>query len=158
MPFACRAAIRNGPLAPLDSWILVFREAALAADLITAWKTLRGGCFLVHGLLQLSCKKNAPGVFVRVFFLRSPAKKTVKKTSSQNGKTTVKTLYKNGKKTVKKRSGNINNGKKTVHKPENAREHLVKGVCPYRAGRNDCQMGPGCLPEAAGPKKTMNKR
>ena len=24
------------PLAPLDSWILVFREAALAADLITA--------------------------------------------------------------------------------------------------------------------------
>ena len=36
------------PLAPLDAWILVFGEAALAADLITAWRILsylgsRGG-------------------------------------------------------------------------------------------------------------------
>ena len=45
-----------------------------------------------------------------------------------------------------------------VHKPENTREHLVKGVCPYRAGRNACEMGPGCLPEATGPKKRVNKR
>ena len=39
-------------LAPLDSWILFFGEAALAADLITAWKTFRGGCTssrLIHG-------------------------------------------------------------------------------------------------------------
>ena len=52
------------------------------------------------------------------------------------------------------------NGKN--HKPENAWEHLVKGVCPYRAGRNACEVGPGCLPEAAGPKKngksTVKKR
>ena len=71
----------------------------------------------------------------------SSAKKTIK--NDQNGQ----------KKTIKKRSRDIKNGKKTVHKPENAQEHLVKGVCPYRAGRNACKMGPGCLPEAAGPKK-----
>ena len=34
---------RGAPLG-LGSLDLVFGEAALAADLITAWKTLRGGC------------------------------------------------------------------------------------------------------------------
>ena len=41
------AAVRmpsRRPLAPLDSWILVFGEAALAADLIMAARSLRGGC------------------------------------------------------------------------------------------------------------------
>ena len=73
--------------------------------------------------------------------------------ATRNGKKTEKTLCKNGKKTIKKRSGNIKNGKKTVHKPENAREYLAKGVCLYSAGRNACEMGPGSLPEAAGPQK-----
>ena len=101
-----------------------------------------------------------------MFLFRGRPQKNTKKTARQNGKKTVKTLYKNDKKTVKKHSGSIKNGKKTVHKPENAREHLVKGVCPYRAGRNACEEGPGCLPEAAGPqnngkkssKKTLKKQ
>ena len=58
-------------------------------------------------------------------------------------------------KMIKKRSGNVKNGQKMVHKPEYAQEHLVKGGCPYRAGRSECQMGPRCLPEAAGPNKTV---
>ena len=90
-----------------------------------------------------------------VFLFDVARKKKRKKTAMRNGKETVNTLCKNDKKTLKKRSGNIKHGKKTVHKPENAREHLVKGVCPYRAGRNECQMGPGCLPEAAGPKTSV---
>ena len=35
VPAVCMPSRR--PLAPLESWILVFVEAALAADLITAW-------------------------------------------------------------------------------------------------------------------------
>ena len=34
----------GGRQAPLDYWILVSREAALAANLIMAWKTIWGGC------------------------------------------------------------------------------------------------------------------
>ena len=41
-----------------------------------------------------------------------------------------------------------------VHKPTQILMHLVKGVCPYRADRSDCEMGPGCIIEAYGPKKT----
>ena len=31
--------------------------------------------------------------------------------------------------TLTKKSGDIKHSKKTVHKPENAQEHLVKGAC-----------------------------
>ena len=53
--FACQAVVQALPL-DLGRLILVFLEAALAADLITASKSLRGGCAssrLDHGSFKM---------------------------------------------------------------------------------------------------------
>ena len=104
--------------------------------------------FGVSMLGSLVAKKHSM-FFVVLFCLVRQTKKNAKHTPTWNGK-------KHGRGTVQKRKHHDKthkHGKKTVHKPTHALEHLVKGVCPYRADGNDCNMGPGCLPEAAGPKQ-----
>ena len=147
-------------------WTLQYRKVSFLANGESLCPHLWCGLIMQHFLMsvpgpheawQLSCKKNAPGVFLRFFCWGRPRKKR-KTTATQNGKKTVKTLYKNGKKTVKKRSGNIKNAKKRSTSLRTPRSTPQREFALTEQAEMRAKWVPDASRRLLDPKKTVNKR